>query len=56
MEHVLLGKRKNISKENERQMEHLETLDFSRESTETIAPFLTIVGVDSTFISAFRIK
>lgn len=38
-------------------MEHLETRDGSREyvakkSTETLAPFLTIIGVDSTFVFA----
>ena len=28
--------------------------DASRESTETIAPFLTIVGVDTTFLSSIK--
>ena len=36
-------------------MEQFETIDFSRESTETIAPFLTIVGVDSTFVSGIEV-
>lgn len=30
--------------------------DITQESIETIAPVMTIVGVDSTFISAFRIE
>ena len=33
-----------------------EIIDVSRESTEKIAPFLTIVGVDSTFVSILRKK
>ena len=32
------------------EMEHLETLDVSRESIETIAPFLTIVSVETDFL------
>jgi hypothetical protein len=31
--------------------EVFELIDASRPSTETVAPFLTIVGVDSTFLA-----
>ena len=37
-------------------MEQIVAKDVSSESTETIAPFLTIVGVDITFLSTIRIK
>jgi len=31
-------------------MEHLEIIDYSRKSAETLAPFQTIIGVDTTFL------
>ena len=37
-------------------MEQVVANDASSESIETIAPFMTIIGVDSTFVSTIRIK
>ena len=37
-------------------MEQVVDKDASSESIETIAPFMTIIGVDSTFVSTIRIK
>ncbi len=37
-------------------MEHSEDIDCSRESTEAITPFLTIVDVDTTFLSGVQFE